>query len=150
MKKTKLLLSTLISLSFIQLAWSVLPENNQIAPSLKAKLSDKILTETEIMQGADQTQMLYQYCILETVSQLKKMYPDADQSTVIDTVNDACIYSEDHFNIYNILLAASSMKKSMSEKQAAVFIEKNYAKEGRDQNNAAQRKDIYKNLGLLK
>ncbi|TCM71052.1 hypothetical protein EC844_101333 [Acinetobacter calcoaceticus] len=148
--KNKLLLSAFISLSVMQSAWSALPETHQIDPSVKAKLSDKILTDAEIMQGADQTQTLYQYCIQETVSKLKTMYPDIDAKTVTDTVNDACVYSEDRFNVYSILLGASNMKKPMSEKQAAVFIEKTYAKEGRDQSNAAQRADIYKNLGLLK
>ncbi|ENX39995.1 hypothetical protein [Acinetobacter courvalinii] len=149
MIKTKLLLIIFLGLSIVQLVWSALPENNQIAPILKAELSDKILTQAEITQGANQTQMLYQYCIQETVEKLKMMYPDVDQNTIINTVNSSCVYSEDHFNLYSILLAASSMKKPMSEKQAAVFIEKNYAKDGRDQNNAAQRKDIYKKLGLL-
>jgi hypothetical protein len=148
MKKIKLLL-VVLGLSSVQLAWSALSENNQIAPTLKAKLSDKILTQAEITQGANQTQMLYQYCIQETVEKLKMMYPNVDQNTVINTVNGACVYAEDHFNLYSILLAASSMKKPMSEKQAAIFIEKNYAKDGRDQNNAAQRQDIYKKLGLL-
>ncbi|ENX38375.1 hypothetical protein [Acinetobacter sp. NIPH 2100] len=149
MIKIKLLLVAVLGLSVVQLAWSALPENNQIASTLKAKLSDKILTQAEITQGANQTQMLYQYCIQDTVEKLKMMYPDVDQNTVINTVNGSCVYSEDHFNLYSVLLAASSMQKPMSEKQAAVFIEKNYAKDGRDQNNAAQRKNIYKKLGLL-
>lgn len=136
--------------SINSLAWSALPENNQISPSLKIQLSDIILTEREIMKGADQTQELYQYCIQDTVSKLKLMYPDADQAMVIDTVNDACVYSEDRFNLYNILLASSSMKKPISEKEAAIFIEQNYLKDGRNKTNANQREKIYKSLGLLK
>ena len=146
----KILLIIGITLGLNSLAWSALPENNQISPDLKNKLSDKILTESEIMKGADQTQELYQFCIQDTVSKLKLMYPNADQVMVINTVNDVCIYPEDHFNLYSILLASASMKKPMSEKEAAVFIEQNYLKEGRDKNNATQREEIYKKLGLLK
>ncbi|WP_257227401.1 hypothetical protein [Acinetobacter sp. YH12070] len=102
------------------------------------------------MEGAAQTQGLYQYCIQDTVSKLKLMYPDADQAMTMDTVNNACIYPEDRFNLYSILLAASSMKKPMSEKEAAIFIEQNYLNNGRNQTNATQREKIYKNLGLLK
>lgn len=145
----KLLLTIGLTLSLTSLAWSELPENNQISRDLKVQLSNKILTEPEIMQGADQTAELYQYCIQDTVNKLKFMYPDVDQTTVVNTVNDACVYSEDRFNIYNILLASISMKKLMSEKEAVVFIEKNYAKNGRNQTNAAQRGTIYKKLGLL-
>lgn len=148
--KMKLLLIIGITLSLNSLAWSALPENNQISPSLKTQLSDKILTESEIMKGADQTQELYQYCIQDTISKLELMYPDADQAMVIDTVNDACIYPEDRFNLYSILLASASMKKLMSEKEAAIFIEQNYLKDGRNKANATQREKIYKNLGLLK
>ncbi|UUS65713.1 MULTISPECIES: hypothetical protein [unclassified Acinetobacter] len=68
----------------------------------------------------------------------------------MDTVNNACIYPEDRFNLYSILLAASSMKKPMSEKEAAIFIEQNYLNNGRNQTNATQREKIYTNLGLLK
>jgi len=146
----KLLLITGIILSLNSLAWSALPENNQISPDLKTQLSDKILTESEIMKGADQTQGLYQYCIQDTVSKLKFMYPNADQAMVIDIVNGACIYPEDRFNLYSILLASASMKKPISEKEAAVFIEQNYLKDGRNKANATQREKIYKNLGLLK
>ncbi|UUS65716.1 MULTISPECIES: hypothetical protein [unclassified Acinetobacter] len=76
----KLLIIIGITLSFNSLAWSALPENNQISSILKNQLSDKILTESEIMEGAAQTQGLYQYCIQDTVSKLKLMYPDADQA----------------------------------------------------------------------
>ncbi|WP_228157206.1 hypothetical protein [Acinetobacter sp. CFCC 11171] len=146
----KLLIIIGITLSFNSLAWSALPENNQISSILKNQLSDKILTESEIMEGAAQTQGLYQYCIQDTVSKLKLMYPDADQAMTMDTVNNACIYPEDRFNLYSILLAASSMKKPMSEKEAAIFIEQNYHNNGRNQTNATQREKIYTNLGLLK
>lgn len=150
MIKIKLLLTIGITLSLNSLAWSALPKNNQIPSILKNQLSDKKLTESEIIQGADQTEKLYQYCIQDTVSRLKLMYPDVDEATVINTVNNACIYPEDRFNLYSILLAASSMKKPMSEKEAAIFIEQNYIKDGRNQANATQREKIYKNLGLLR
>lgn len=120
-----------------------------MSQDLKTKLSDKILTEVEILQGADKTQLLYQYCIQDTVSKLKAMYPNVDQQTMISTINDSCIYPEDNFSLYNILLASLSIKKPMSEKQASTFIETSYKKSGRDQINAKQRNIIYKNLGLL-
>lgn len=150
MKINKLFLITGLTLSITSFAWSKPLENNQITPVLKAKLSDKILTEAEIMQGVDRSQMLYQYCIQDTASKLKRMYPEVDQSIVIESVNYACEFPEDYFNIYSVLLASSSMKKPMSEKAASVFIEVNYTKAGRNQANAAQREHIYKNLGLLK
>ncbi len=146
----KLLLTIGFVLSFNSLAWSASPENNEISPNLKTQLSDKKLTESEIMQGADQTQELYKYCIQDTVSKLKLMYPDVDQATVVDTVNDACVYSEDRFNLYSILLASFSMNKPISENEAARFLEQNYLKNGRNQANATQREKIYTNLGLLK
>lgn len=147
----KLFLFSLLSLCLTQMTIaSTSSENNQLEPQLKAKLSDKVFTETEIMQGADNTQVLYFYCIQDTAEKLTTMYPDVDQKTLIDTVNTSCIYPEDRFNLYSILLASSSMKKPISEKQAATFLEKDYAKDGRDQTNAEQRAKIYKGLGLLK
>jgi hypothetical protein len=146
----RLLIIISITLSLNSLAWSALPENNQISPVLKTKLSDKILTESEIMKGADESQILYKHCIIDTVSKLKLMYPDTDQAMIIDIVNSVCMYPEDLFNLYSILLASASMKKAMSEKEAAVFIEQSYLKDGRNKANATQRDQIYTNLGLLK
>lgn len=78
------------------------------------------------------------------------MYPDIDQTTVIQTINETCEYSEDRYSIYNILLASTiAMKKPLSEKQAAAYLEKNYAKEGREKSHAEQRKDIYQKIGVI-
>jgi len=151
MTKTKICLSSLLCLCFTQnLMAAELSKNHQLAPKLKAQLSDKVLTDIEIMQGADQTHSLYGYCIQETTAKLKAMYPEADQQTVVSTIDQSCIYPEDRFNIYSILIAASGMKKPMSEKQAAVFLENDYEKTGRDQVNHKQRTHIYKTLGILK
>ena len=55
--KNKRLLAGLLSLCLAQTALATeLSENNKVMPQLKAALTDKILTEAEIMQGADQTQ----------------------------------------------------------------------------------------------
>lgn len=102
------------------------------------------------MEDADLTQGRYQYCIQNTVTKLKLMNPDADQAMVIDSVNDVCIYPEDRFNLYSILFASASMKKPMSKKQAAIFTEQNYLKDGRNKTNANQRVKVYSSLGLLK
>ena len=149
--KNKRLLAGLLSLCLAQTALATeLSENNKVMPQLKAALTDKILTEAEIMQGADQTQLLYRHCIDETVGKLKAMYPDSDAKTLIDTVNQSCIYSQDRFNPYSSLLAAASMKNPMSEKQAVVLLENDYKKIGRDQASHEQRIQIFKNVGLIK
>lgn len=149
--KNKRFLLGLLSLCLAQpVLAETLSENNQVTPQLKSALTDHVLSEVEIMQGADHTQVLYRHCINETVTKLKTMYPDIDQKTVIDTVNASCVYPEDRFNLYSILLAAANMKKPMSEQQAVVFLENDYKKIGRDQANHEQRIQIYKNIGLIK
>ena len=42
------------------------------------------------------------------------------------------------------------VKKPLSEKQAAAYLEKNYAEMGREKAKAEQRKDIYQKLGIMK
>ncbi len=136
---------------FTAQATLAMPEvRDQLSPELRASLSDKTLTEKEIYQGADNTQILYFICIKETQMKITTMYPEIKQDQLIEVINRSCEYSEDNFNIYSILLAASSMKKPMSEKQAAVFLEKNYKKHGRSESNHAQIIEIFKNLALIK
>lgn len=147
--KTKYLLSALFSFCFIQIASAELPINEKFDPTAKAELTDKILTENEIYQGADASQRTYYFCITDTAMKMKYMYPETAQDDLIKIVNSSCEYSEDRFKLYSILLAASSMKKPMSEKQAAVFIENNYKQQGRTQNNHEQRIKIYQGLGLM-
>lgn len=147
--KTKYLLSAFFSFCFIQTVSAELPINEQFDPTVKAELKNKILTENEIYQGADTSQKAYYFCITDTAMKMKYMYPETEQDELIKIINSSCEYSEDRFNLYSILLAASSMKKPMSEKQAAVFIENNYKQHGRTQINQKQRIKIYQDIGLM-
>lgn len=145
----KILLCGCLSFSILQNTWADI--NHQLEPEVKANLSTKVLTEEEVYEGADQTGLAYIYCIAETASKLKSMYPEYDQDTIVKTVNEVCIYAEDRYSIYNILLASTiAMKKPLSEKQAAAYLEKNYAEMGREKAQAEQRKDIYQKVGLIK
>ncbi|EPF70437.1 hypothetical protein [Acinetobacter rudis] len=145
----KILFCASFSLMIIQSAWA--DNNHQLEARVKEKLGTKVLTEKEVYAGADQTNLLYAHCIGETAAKLKTMYPDIKQQIVIQTVNEACEYPEDRYGIYSILLASTiAMKKPLSERQAAVYLEKEYEKIGRDQANAEQREAIYKKLGIMK
>lgn len=120
-----------------------------VIQKVKADLSDKILTKEEINKGTENTQLLYFSCLIDTAKKLKMMYPDSTKQTITNTVNHACEYSEDKYNTYSVLLAASTMNKPMSEKQAFVFIEKNYNEKGRAAANADQRTKILKYLKIV-
>ncbi|EPR85124.1 hypothetical protein L289_0581 [Acinetobacter gerneri DSM 14967 = CIP 107464 = MTCC 9824] len=68
---------------------------------------------------------------------------------LINITNATCENPEDLFNVYNILLASSSMNKPMSEKQASVFIENAYKKNGREKTNEAVRAKVLKDLRII-
>lgn len=145
----KILLCGCLSFTILQNTWA--DDNHQLDPQLKASLGTKVLTEKEVYAGADRTNIIYFTCIRDTAVKLKMMYPEFDQDTVIETINDICISAEDRYSIYSILLASTiAMKKPLSEKQAAAYLEKSYAEMGRDKAQAEQRQQIYKKIGLIK
>lgn len=144
----KILLCSFFSISTLPNAWA--DANHELGANVKADLANNILTEKEVYEGADLSSLLYEHCIGETTAKLKTMYPNIDQKQLIRTLNESCEYSEDRYGIYNILLASMIvMKKPLSEQQAAMILEKEYLKIGRDKANAKQRKDIYKRLGII-
>lgn len=147
--KTKVIFSSLLCLMMAQNLFAELPKLNELTPQAKAKISDKVLSKDEIMQGAERTQNLYIFCLSQTAEKLKMMYPDAKKEIIYDTLSTACEYPEDIFSIYNILLAASSMNKPMSEKQASVFLEDSYKKQGREKSNGELRNEILKSLKII-
>ncbi|ENV32329.1 hypothetical protein [Acinetobacter gerneri] len=147
--KTKVIFSSLLCLMMAQNLFAELPQRNNLSPQLKASLSDKILSKDEIMQGADRSQNIYFTCLSETSESIKKQFPNANKDMLINITNATCENPEDLFNVYNILLASSSMNKPMSEKQASVFIENAYKKNGREKTNEAVRAKVLKDLRII-
>lgn len=147
--KTRHFIVGFMSIFLMQALWAKTPVNEYFNPEVKAKLTDKILTEKEISQVAENTRLIYFYCITDTANKMKMMIPGSTKNELIEIINSSCEYPEDRFHLYNILLAAASMKKPMSEKQAAVFLENAYNAQGRTKANQEDRHKIFKVLGLM-
>ncbi|ENU31815.1 hypothetical protein F991_00300 [Acinetobacter sp. CIP-A165] len=147
-KKLKVF-STFIILSFCSPLWAKNENIPHQQSMIHERLSDTILSEQEILNGADNSQILYASCLIDTAQKLKNMYPDVAQDILVKTLIEACAYPEDLFSVYNILLASIKMKKPMSERQAYQYIEKAYKEKGRDQTNADFRNVLLKNLKII-
>lgn len=125
-------------------------QSDQINPMLKAQLSEKISSQSEIYQKAEWTGNMYVLCISETAKAIQNNFSTYQSDMLFNIVNMTCQDTEDWFGIYNILLASYSMQKPISEQAAAVYLEKSYKSIGRSATNLEQRNKFYKAIGIIK